>query len=262
MTDVLSSVDVMLESAADFGPWVRSVNFPGPGTTTAAGITSGYLTGQRYGSFATPSFATGLKGMYLTQCRMGHLAGANSVSLLCALEYTLGTLTVSGNYSFADGVVMPSKVVRGLSVQTASLIPVLFVSTTLTAVTPAVTITYKNQGGTGSRSAVLTLPTNAAIGSVFQIAPHFQAGDSAMQDVTGMSIDTGTAGVVKVMGLLPLGAGLNDSFVQGQNSIDPLASPWPVFLVEASENIAVYRFGRKTTNEGILLSCVGIAQPA
>jgi hypothetical protein len=173
----------------------------------------------------------------------------------------MGTLTVSVN-SFADGVVMPSKVVRGLSVQTASLMPVLHVSTTLIAATPIVTITYKNQNGVGGRTATLTLPTNAVKGSVYQIAPHLQSGDSAIQDVTAVSINTGTGGVIQVMGLLPLGLGLADSFIQGQNSLDPLASPWPVFLVEPAENIAVYRLGRVTFNEGVLLSCVGIAQPA
>ena len=191
------------------------------------------------GGITAPSVGTGLTGMYITGCRLFPSTGGLAVA---ALEYTLGTLTVSGNV-FADGVAMPSKTIKATSVQTVAQIPAVYVSATMTATTPVLTITYKNQAGTGSRTCTMTLPSNAAANSVYLMAPHLQSGDTGVQDITNISISTGSAGTIKIVGLLVLGTSSGQTII---GAIDPLTTSMPIWLVAASETIAFYHLGAAT----------------
>jgi hypothetical protein len=250
---IIESIDNILTSSSEKGTWVRCYRGLNPSTTTAANITSGYTNAQRLDQIITfpasgaNSLGTGVTGAWLTKCEMA--SNSAGVGLICALEYILGTLTVATN-SFADGVVMPTKktVINGTTanIVTATQRCFLVVTTTLTAATPVITITYTNQAGTVNRTATLTLPTNTLINSAYDITPHLQSGDTGIQDITGISTNTGSAGVLKIYGLLSLSESVVGSF--SAYSIHPLNTPKPLWLMEAGEVIGFYTMGSVAQN--------------
>lgn len=181
--------------------------------TTAGTATSGYQTLQRFPqTFTVPSLGSGVTNAYMGMYRALNGGSGTGQQIMACLEVTLGTLTVSGN-SYSDGSAMPSRIPylygAGSSQSLGSMIPVAYVSTTLTATTPVLTFNYTNESGTTGRSGTVTLPTNTTANSAFFLQPHLQSGDSAIRDLSaatpnGLSISTGTAGVIRVVGLIPL----------------------------------------------------------
>lgn len=247
MGSAFNSIDDLLASVATNGPVVRNFFQRSTAAITAANTTSGYVTTRRQLSTITvPSLGAGLTGLIFTTIRMAP-GGSNSYAISCAaLEYELGVLTVSGN-SFAAGAVasMPTKTIRGTSIQTASLLPVVVATTALGgATTPALTITYTDQDGNASQTASLTLPTNPTINSGFLVTPHLASGDTGWRDVTNMSISAGTSGTLKAYGLLPLAFDLSAG--TGANAgmaLDLIPSNLPAFVAETNDIIAFYMFG-------------------
>ncbi len=254
MGNVLKSTDNLIASAITNGMLSRAIALRLSLAVTAATATSGYNTIARFPTvFTVPSLGAGLTGMYLTSCEMEiGIFGAH----FAALEYSLGTLTVLGNI-FAAGVSMPSKPINGVSIQTASVYPLLFVSTTLAATTPVVTITYTDQDGNTGNTATLTLPTNAAINSCFAIHPHLAAGDSAIRAITGMSISIGTAGVLKVLGLLVLSSG-GTAISGNSKTIQPLVDPSPLYLCETGDLISFFKGNNSLGDTVVILG--GVAE--
>jgi hypothetical protein len=178
-------------------------------------------------------------GCYVTVLDMTNYTGGTI--MVGGLEYALGTLTVSGN-SFSGGVSMPTKDVMGSSITTACSEPLLVATVTLAATTPTITITYTDQDGNTGNSAVLTLPTNVAANSAFRIAPYLANGDTGIRAVTNISTSAGTAGTLVVYGMLPI----NMTVAAGATpfgAISPLESPLPMYLCEAGERLAFYRYG-------------------
>mgnify|MGYP001583871190 CR=1 FL=1 len=245
MGTALNALDNMVSQNQAKGPAIRSFMSYLSANTTAATTTSGYTSGQRFPDTITvQSVGAGVSGGYVTGCE---LWSSRTVCCVIALETTLGTLTVSGN-SFAGGSAMPTKTVAGTSLTTATLIPVIVVTTALTATTPILTITYTDQDGNTGQTATMTLPTNPVINSAFLVAPHLAAGDTGVRAVTGLSISTGSAGTLRAFGLLPIVLG----FVAANVAIlmpSPLATSLPMFLCEANEVIAVYNFGTALTSQ-------------
>jgi hypothetical protein len=249
----LASLDQIIANDAAYGSLRRFIWGRWITTTTAANSTSGYATVRRAPfSFTMPSMGTGVPGAICTYFRMSSANGAGGVgsdSLFTAIEFTLGTLTVSGN-SFAAGVTMPVRSANGMTaLQTASVIPVVVVTTALTgATTPALTITYTNQAAAGSKTASLTLPSNPAINTAFYIHPHLASGDTGIQAVTNMSISTGTAGVLKVMGLLPLGFATSEDS-GNMATAESLSYAKLVWQVQGSDVIAFYQTGKTALDD-------------
>lgn len=182
-------------------------------TTTAANTTSGYQTLQRFpNTFTVPSLGGSVSSAYMAMFKAQSAGAGIGTHVMACVEVLLGTLTVSGN-SYADGSAMPTRTpylyTTGASQTTASMIPAAYISATLTATTPTLTINYTNEQGTTGRSCTLTLPSNAVVNSAFLIQPHLQSGDSGIRDLSasspnGLSISTGTAGTIRVVGLIPL----------------------------------------------------------
>ena len=232
----LTSIDGILASSANLG-MLPMFYQSGKSGVTAATATSGYISGNRHGRTITmPSMGAGVTAL-LTKF---HVSNNQGVYTLLAIEYNLGTLTVSGS-SWAVGVTMPTKVVAGVSVQTNSTEPMLVITTSFTATTPTVTITYTNQDGTGSRTATMTLPTNVAATSAFSIAPHLQSGDTGMLSVENVEISAGTAGVASIRGLLPLATSQCPRISSATNP-PPLGIPTPQYRVASGELLAFYNF--------------------
>lgn len=245
MATTLNSLDNIISQTTGKGNWPVWWSGVPAGATTAATATCGYVTAQRFNNpIVMPSMGSGVTGAWLTYCRMS--SAASTTTCMAGLEYLLGTLTVSGN-SYSDGVAMPTKTVKGTSVTTAASAIFAVVTTTMTATTPVLTINYTNQAGTTGRSCTITLPTNAAAGSAFLITPHLQSGDTGIRDLSasapnGLSISTGSAGVIKLYGVLPLSESASN-FTDVPYTPDPLTVPQVPILCEAAESVGFYRFG-------------------
>lgn len=244
---VYNSIDNQLTSADVFGVYRRFISQLTTTATTAATTTSGYVTAQRYPTNVVmpSSFASGINGVYFTRIDMTN--EDVSTTLLCGIEYLMGTLTVSGN-TFSAGSAMPTKSLFGSSIQTASNIAFAVIDATLTATTPVLTITYTDQDGNTGNSAQLTLPTNSAVLSAFLIHPHLDTGDTGMREVTNISISTGSAGSITIYGMLPLQ--IKSSGVAGIcTGAQPSSYPTPPWIVEASEKLAFYRLNGITSSQ-------------
>lgn len=246
MSAVLNSLDALVASTQSYGNMpILYVDYV-TATTAAASITSGYTTLQRYPNpIVLPSVGAGLTGAVFPYIRM--MVGVNTLSNFCGVEYVLGTNTVSSN-TFAGGVAMPQKIVSGVNYTTATICPVLYVTAALTATTPVITITYTNQAGTGSRSAALTLPTNAQLNSAFLIGPHLQSGDTGIRSVENISRSTGSAGTLKVGGLLILNSS-SGGVGQIVGGPDVLTSPQIPWTVAAGESIVFYKAGSTAASQ-------------
>jgi hypothetical protein len=251
------NTDSFLAQNTNFGGYYQEYFSRALANSTNANATSGSVAVQRMPSPLTmpSSFGTGVTGCIFTKIDM--ISNVSNTMILAGIEYDLGSINMSTG-AFSDGRTMPSKIVNGVSVQTASIIPMLAVTASVTAVAPAITITYKNQGGTGSRTATLTTANNPLLGSAFCIAPHLQSGDTGIQDITNITKSAGSAGTVHVYGILPLaisGAGTNQGSYQG---FDPMTLSLYPYTVEASEIISFYSIG-SVTAAGIDASLVGVA---
>ena len=258
----LDSIINLIKNQENDGVLARLIAFSNASFTagTAANITSGYISANRHPiTFTVPSVSASYNG-WLFDASV--ISIEDNALLVMALEYDLGVLTVSGN-SFAAGsdASMPTKTTRIAGTtytndQTASMLTMAVATTALAgATTPTLTITYVNEDGTASRTATLTLPTNPVINTAFDITPHLQSGDLGVQDITNISISAGTAGIIRIKGLLPLvwatavGAGIG-----GYPSLSHLHKPFPPIIAVANEIIAFYRFGVATTSD--LTACL------
>jgi hypothetical protein len=240
-----NSVDNMIGESYRNGIYSQLLFLNTPGVTTNANTTSGYETIQRHPiTFAVPSVGGANLTMRFPNVKLCG-ASANS-TLFCGIEYELGSLAVSGN-AYTDGVAMPSKTLYTTSEQTAAALILLVSTVTLTATTPVVTINYTNQDGTTGRSCTLTLPSSVAANSAFLVTPHLQSGDTGIRDLSasgpnGLSISTGSAGTLKLYGILPLayGAGNNAGTISCPSPMAFPANMWPCL---SGEKIGFYRLG-------------------
>lgn len=240
MGSVFNSIDNMLAASASSGAFAQLI-FLNTTTTTSAGLTTdGYQTSSRYITpYTVPSLGTGVTSCKFPTIKMNNDDG--DTSLVAALEYDLGSLTVSGDV-FTSGVSMPTKTLNGVSVTTAASMIYLVCTASFTATTPVITITYTNQAGTGSRTATLTLPSGLTINTALAVAPHLQAGDTGIRSVQDISISTGSAGTATLYGLLPLA--YNMGVAAGIcNGVTPMNAPVQMWPCAGGENIGFYRFG-------------------
>ena len=238
-----NNIDFMLAQAANEG-LMRRFFISNVAATTTANTTSGYITAQRYPHLITiPSLGSGITGVYFPVIRVCH--STIRTVLVCAIEYLLGSTTFANNTgTFSSGVSMPNKTIRGTSVTTATILPMLAVSTVLAgATTPTITITYTNQDGTTGRTAVLTLPSNPSVNTAFMIGPHLNSGDTGIRSVqnivAGASI---TSGVLGVYGLLILAAA-NQEGATAMPGMGPMILPHVPYIAVAGDTIGFYRFG-------------------
>lgn len=262
MGTTINSVDNMLASARDNGMLSRIWFNRIANSTTAALNTCGSVSVQRLTNpFVMPSVGGGLTGMYCTSI---DVLSSDTCGWMACLEYTLGTLTVSTN-AYSHGSSMPTKLdpgdPGGSSITTAATLIMAVVDTAVTATTPVLTFNYTNQDGTTGRSGSITLPTNPAVQTAFLCSPHLQSGDYGIRALSssgpnGLSINTGSAGVIKLYGLLPLSVGSANAGSGG--GIDPLLVSGCLWLVEAGDTISFWRFG--TTSNGEVVAMInGIA---
>lgn len=239
MGNLLRSRDDMINLANTHGSWRRTFSAT-IAATTAATTNCGKISVKRAPIGLTiPTLGAGISAAYFTEITLAHpIAGAIAIA---GHETLLGTLTVSGN-SFSAGTAMPTKTVEGSSVTTATIVPVAVATTAYTATTPVLTITYTNQDGTTGQTCSMTLPTNATVNTGFFMIPHLATGDTGVREVTNMSISTGSAGVIRVYGILPQCVALNASAGSGY-SFATLTTALPMIPFTAGETLGFYTFG-------------------
>ena len=255
MGTVLNSFDNMIASAQSNGMLLQLLADRITGNTTAALATCGGISSQRYPNpFIVPSFGGGLSGMFVPSF---DIVGSGVGIYLGAVEILLGTLTVSGN-SYSHGSAIGTRHDPGddtATITAAASLIMAVVTTALTATTPTLTFNYTNQDGTTGRSGSITLPSSPAINTAFLCTPHLQDGDTGIRQLSasspnGLSIDTGSAGVIKLYGLLPLAASCNASGGVVA-AIDPLLVSNALYHVVDGDSIAIYRFGNTALDDVI-----------
>lgn len=261
MGSVRDAYDNLLKSAALYGELNTVVSLASPGGTSAAPTTAGYYTAQRFPTtFTVPSLSAPLTGVYFPTIRLYSTSNSAS-SMMCGLEYLLGTFNFGTNTYTASGISMPTKDVFGESIQTAAeLAAVVPTSALTTSANWDLTITYTNQAGSTGRTATLSgTGLGGAVNSAFMVNPHMQGSDTGIRAVTNISAATRpAAGVVAVYGVLPL-HWQEYSTVGIPTGQDPLHVARPDYICAAGETISFWRFNTVSTNNGIV-QMFGVAE--
>lgn len=245
MGNVINSIDNVITSQANNGEWPVFIFGRSVSSTTAALTTCGYTSIQKLENTfrMMPSFGTGVTGALLTSIYTNISTATRQ--MVCGIEYELATIDMNtGSASFAE--TMPNKVILGDTIQTASLFTLMVVTSSVTATTPTMSITYVNQNGDTGRTASLVLPTSPTVRSCFQVNPHLQSGDTGIRSVTGLTKSAGTAGTIKIYGILPL-AIVNCSATSFSSSVGLFNTNLPKYPIAASENIGFYLINTTTT---------------
>jgi len=247
MANPLRSTDDLIANAMQYGSLSSSgyvyASLGTAQTTTAGGAVTWHRFPQTY---TVPTPTSPVTGWQVMSFNMA-VTGSFGITVPC-IETVLGTLTVSGN-SFAAGSSMPSRAQYGGSSQqlNAGLV-MLHVSGSMTATTPTITVTYANQDNTGSRSATVTLPTNAQVNSAYGWASRLQSGDHAVRSVSNMSISAGTAGTVRVLGLTPLMYGMGANTTTSLDGLPLSVKAIPAFSLAGGETIAFWTSSATTSS--------------
>lgn len=239
------TINAGLVAEAQNGALHRSFGRRGS-SSTAALATCGSVSCYRMpGTVPIPSPGSGVAGFVFPTMNTWT---EDPCIMLAGIEYELGSLTVSTN-TFSAGSSMPTETIRGVSVQTAAAFCFAVCTVAVTATTPTLTITYTDQDGNTGNSCAPVLPTSPLIDTAFFLQPHLANGDTAMRAVTNMSISTGSAGTIRVFGLLPLTISHNTS--SQMFASDMLGFFGPDYISTTSDKIAVYRVTSATASDFI-----------
>ena len=241
------SIDTMLTNASLYGPWVQPYHSRGLAATTAATTTSGYATSTRHpNTLAIPTLTAPVTGVRFTQIEMH--SDDSSKLYVAALEYVLGTFVMNTS-TFTAGVTVPTKIIRGLSLTGAGILPMLAYTVAGTGTAATFTITYTNQAGTANHSMTISPPTPPIINSAFCLRPHLATGDTAMRAVTDISKTGGTNGTIIVTALLVLQTCIIAPGGASYSGLDLLPVPNIPWIGEAGDVIAFYAFGGVATSD-------------
>lgn len=157
---------------------------------------------------------------------------------------TAGSGTQTCAFSNTPGVTMPTKTVRGLSLQTAATRCFGVGTVALVGASTAITVNYTNQSGVAAKSLVVTPPvTTMVANTAMDVYPYLASGDTAIRSIESLSAANATAGTIKFYGYLELGKTCEVS-TYVENSSPILAVPSCNFLCEAAETIGFIMFGQ------------------
>ena len=210
-------------------------------TTPITAVTAGQCTASRYPVRPViPSVGAGCAGFIATN--VSCFSSTANTAHIIGLEYLLGT--IANPSTFTDGVVMPTKNVRGTSVQTAASIIFATTDAQITG-TPTINITYTDQDGNIGNSFSFTAPANIVKETALMINSRMTT-DTGIRDITGMSASGLTNGTIKIYGILPIYI----STVQNTEYRVPLmSSPLVPYLLQSGEFLGIYRLFSTTLNE-------------
>lgn len=237
----IESIDAMISATNTGGYWSHFFFGINPSTTTAATENCGGVTIQKFSNeVVVPTLGSGIASARFPGLKM--LSTTADSTAFCGLQYELGSLAVSTN-TFTSGVSMPSKTIASTSTTTAaSLVMAVVTVSTSGGASPVLTTTYTNQDGTASRTSTMTLPNSITLLSGFALWPHLQGTDTGIRSVSNMSISSGSAGTIKIYGILPLAFG-HSQVACAMMSGAPVSTPNVMWPCGAGETIAFYRIG-------------------
>lgn len=247
LTGSQPNINVMLATSASYGNLNRLYAPRIAATTTAATIASGGVTVQKLDLTPTiPSVGANVSGFIATNINMFN--EDTGTGMIVGLDYLLGSLNLATGV-FTDGVTMPLKTVRGTSIQTAAGLCFAVIRTTIAATTPTLTITFTDDSGTAGQIVTPIIPTNATAQSAFHLQPLFTGGSVGVRDVTGMTISTGSSGIIDVYGVLPLHVCFNNGSLHGTNFLSNFQIP---YLAIPNETLGFYRLFNNATCDAVI----------
>lgn len=242
-TSATPNLNAGYTAQTNFGIYNRQIWTRIPNSTTAVSAsTGGQCTAQRYPIRPViPSVGAGCDGFIATGISL--VSAASSNLTIVGLEYLLGTITLPG--TFTDGVVMPTKKVRGASIQTAASMVFGVVSTTVVG-TPTVNITYTDQDGNTGNTMTFTTPAGPQLNTALLLSNRFASGDTGIRDITAMTQSGGTSGVIQIYGILPLHI---EYQLNANSPVSILSNPIVPYLLAPGEFLGFYRLFQNGTVE-------------
>ena len=241
-TSVGPNLNAAYAAQTTFGSYNRHIWTRIPAATTQIGATtSGQCVAQRYPIRPViPSVGAGCDGFIATNVSCSN-EDATTAHII-GLEYLLGTITNPN--TFTDGVAMPTKKVRGTSVQTAASIIFAVADTNITG-TPTVNITYTDQNGNTGNTfnfvSAITMAANTAL-----LINNRMTTDTGIRDITAMSATGLTAGTIRIYGILPI---YISTLQSAEYRVPLLSAPIVPYLLQPGEFLGAYRFFSSATNE-------------
>jgi hypothetical protein len=196
---------------------------------TAANSTSGYLFLNICGN-VIDSIAGSLTSMnmpnenFIKVASNTHGVATQRVAYIVRL-YKVGTcsLTSLGNIFVASGSQFPLKHNEMGTTVDVSLIPIIYVNSSLSATAASFTINYKNQLGSSiTGTKIFTFPSaTTALGSAFRLP--LEDTDYAAQDITAINITTASVTGSATIYLMEIVSLVNSNYVSG-TPVDYLVS--------------------------------------
>lgn len=236
-----ATIDKAIAADANYGSFYRTVY--AEVSSTSAVPAAAVTIAQRFPiAITVPSVGADVEGFIATNCSMitSDTVGVNVV----ALEYLLGELDLAS--TFVDGVTMPTKEIKGASIQTASGLTMIVCDTQCVSSNGSggggtLDIEYTDQGGVTAITNSIQLKPTMDANTAFMFQPTAPGGSKGVRDVTDITITaTGSpTGTVKVYGLLPLYIGLQNKTQWDMSFFRQTMVP---YLIEPTETIAAYRF--------------------
>lgn len=219
-------------------------------TANTALLNATYMKVARLGDVvALPSLPSGVTGYIPTS--IGYNGSTAALPLLVAKVINLGSLDIN-TPTFTDGAAMPTQTVGNASLQLSSAV-IAEVTTVISATPGSISITYKNQAGSGGQTSPSTALTAAATVGSCQYLP-LAAADWGVMDITAATRTGGTThtGVIKFWGLIPLGminTGVNAG--SGASFKNLLTHSFNFMNLGAADVIKCFRLNSATTAAGM-----------
>jgi hypothetical protein len=91
-----------------------------------------------------------------------------------------------------------------------------------------------------------TTPAAPTVNTAFLLSNRFASGDSGIRDITAMTQSGGTAGVIKIYGVLPLHIEYQQT---GNYPISIMSNPIVPYLLQPGEFLGIYRLFANATSE-------------
>lgn len=249
-TSEAATINKAIAADATYGSFYRTIYTQIGASTTAPTSTNGNIAVQRFPlQISIPSVGSGVAGYMATNCSVI----TNEISIL-AIEYLLGTKAYNG--AFTAGLSMPSKLVKGTNVQTASGLTMAVAETDLTSATnQTIDVEYTDQDGTTLQTASITFSNLVKSNSAFMLQKVLNVGSKGVRAITDISLTTtgSPTGTFKIYGLLPIWIGYTANATYDASFLQNLLLPWEI---ESGEHLAVYRFN--TTDAGGAIVNLGL----
>lgn len=245
-TSEAATIDRAIEADGLYGSFYRTVYTEIPNETTGPSGVIGTIPIQRYPTtIPIPTVGSNVSGFIATNCSILN----NGVSVL-AIEYLLGTYDYENG--FTAGVSMPTKVVKGSNVVTASGLTMVVAETDLSSSgTQTIDIEYTDQNGSTGETASMAYPSLTKTNTAYMLQKVLTNGHKGIRAITDISLSTtGTpTGILKIYGLLPIWCSYTFGGTWDMSFLQTLLIPWEI---ESGDNLAAYNFFSAQENGAVI----------